>query len=293
MNRFISFALLVLLTASAFAEDPILYARPRQLGRLANTDIKTSAGIAISLENENLLWSHNRGDTLPRFFGFNLQGTHVVEYRIDAKLIELQDMASYRVERQATLVFADVGDYELKRKSYVLYLLREPRMTKAPKFGKIDTIKPQMTLEFTYDTGPQHCQAVAVDASDPKAIKFIFISSNEGGNCIVYELPMPGTRDKGPLVAKTIAKLTIPTVTSLDISPDGSRMMVLTYGDGYEFTRTGDKKWSDALATKPRILEMPIRHKGEAICYGADGKTLYLTADGARTPLWMVGVREE
>ncbi len=285
--------LVMMLVAPALADDPILYDRPRQLGRLGNTDIKESAGLALSIENENLLWSHNRAGDLPRFFGFNLEGTHAVEYRIDAKFIDLQDMASYRIDRQAMLLFADVGDGGLKRKSYALHLLREPRMTRAPKFGRIDTLKPQMTIEFTYEDGPQHCQAVAADVSDPKAVRFILISRSDSGTCNVYELPLPGSRDKPPFVARIIARLTIPAVTAMDISPDGLRAMVLTYGDAYEFTRGGEEKWTAAFTRKARVLEMPIRHKGETICFGKDGKTLYLTADGARTPLWMVGVREE
>ena len=293
MNRYLAFTLLILMSAATLAADPILYDRPRELGRLGNTDIKQSAGLALSIENENLLWSHNRAGDLPRFFGFNMQGTHVVEYRVDAKLIDLQDMCTYRSDRQATLLLADVGDVELKRKSYALHLLREPRMTRAPKFGKIDTIKPQTTLEFNYEDGPQHCQAVAADARDPRAVKFILISRTDSGTCHVYEMPLPGSRDKPPFVARLIAKLTIPAVTSLDISPDGTRAMVLTYGDAYEFTRDSNEKWADAFGKKGRVLEMPIRHKGEAICFGKDGKLLYPIADGPRTPLWMVGVREE
>ncbi len=33
---------------------------------------------------------------------------------------------------------------------------------------------------------------------------------------------------------------------------------------------------------------MPKRDKGEGVCYGADGMTLYLTSEGPGPPLWEV-----
>jgi hypothetical protein len=35
---------------------------------------------------------------------------------------------------------------------------------------------------------------------------------------------------------------------------------------------------------------MPRRRQGESICYGPDGKTLYLTSEQLPTPLWEVPV---
>ena len=281
------------LASVVLAEDVIEYAKPRQIARLGNTDIKESSGLAVSLTNDNLFWTHNRAGDQPRFFGFNLEGTHAIEYGIDGKHVDWADMALFKTDRQAFMVFADTGDEELKRKSYTLYVLREPKHSKAAKFGKIDTLKPQAVIEFTYEGGPQSCSAMGVDASDVKGPKVILISKTDTGSCKVFELSLPGSRDKGPFVAKAIATLTIPTVTSLTISSDGRRAMVLTYGDAYEYTRGADQTWAQAFSNRARILEMPTRRKGETICYGTDGKTLYLTAEGSPAPFWVVPVRAE
>jgi hypothetical protein len=71
----------------------------------------------------------------------------------------------------------------------------------------------------------------------------------------------------------------------MDISPDGRRAVVLTYGSAYEYTRLGKESWGDAFARKGRELKMPTRRQGESICYGPDGKTLYLTSEKLPTPL--------
>jgi hypothetical protein len=74
----------------------------------------------------------------------------------------------------------------------------------------------------------------------------------------------------------------------MDISPDGRRAVILTYGNAYEYCRGEDEAWENAFARAPRIIPMPTRRQGESICYGVDGETLYLTSEKRPTPLWKV-----
>jgi hypothetical protein len=71
----------------------------------------------------------------------------------------------------------------------------------------------------------------------------------------------------------------------MDISADGLRAVVLTYGPAFEYVRAGGEKWSAAFRRPGRKLWMPGRRQGESICYGPDGKTLYLTSEKLPTPL--------
>jgi hypothetical protein len=79
----------------------------------------------------------------------------------------------------------------------------------------------------------------------------------------------------------------------MDISPDGRRAVVLTYGDAYEYVRGVNENWEQALATPPRQIVLPNRRQGESICYGSDGRTLYVTSEKLPTPLFEVRVRSE
>ena len=78
----------------------------------------------------------------------------------------------------------------------------------------------------------------------------------------------------------------------MEISPDGLRAVILTYGHAYEYARRDGEKWSEVFARPPRVLRMPQRRQGETVCYGPDGKTLYLTSEFAPTPLFEVPVAE-
>jgi hypothetical protein len=63
---------------------------------------------------------------------------------------------------------------------------------------------------------------------------------------------------------------------------------VLTYGDAMEFTRQAEETWAQGFARPGRPVRMPPRRQGESICYGPDGRTLYLTGEQRPTPLLQV-----
>ena len=94
-------------------------------------------------------------------------------------------------------------------------------------------------------------------------------------------------------VAKRIASLEIPSVTAMDVSPDGRRAIVGTYGNAYEYVRRTGEGWAEAFSRPPREIIVPGRTQGESICYGTDGKTLYLTSENLPTPLFEVPVLEK
>lgn len=67
---------------------------------------------------------------------------------------------------------------------------------------------------------------------------------------------------------------------------------MLFYGNAYGFTRAEGEDWTTAFSREPCEIEMPDRVQGEAICYGLDGKTLYLTSEQLPTPFWEVPAKK-
>ena len=107
-------------------------------------------------------------------------------------------------------------------------------------------------------------------------------------------MPIPLKRSSTePNIAKAISTLKIPETTAMDISSDGMHAVVLTYGDAYEFVRKKDETWAQAFSREPRRIKMPPRKQGESICYGTDGKTLYLTSEYESQPLWEIPIIEK
>ena len=261
---------------------PVAYGPPRELAKLADLAITESSGLACSRVNDGVFWTHNDSGSTPRVFAFNSQGESVGTFEISgAHAEDWEDMASFKQGKNGFLVIGDVGDNNLVRKDYAIYLVPEPVLPPKAK-GIRATLKALPAIRFTYEDGPHNCESVGIDPTE-KAI--YLVSKTPNPVCKVYVLPLP---TKGPargLVAKAIATLSIPTTTAMDISPDGLRAVVLTYGDAYEYARAPKEKWADAFGRPPRRLAMPGRAQGESICYGPDGKTLYLTSEKIPVPL--------
>ncbi len=265
----------------------VRYGEGRELCRLSNREINESSGLAWSTLNSNVLWTHNDSDDSPRIFAINLQCEDLGTFHVSgAKAFDWEDMASFTMDEKTYLLIADIGDNGLNRKKYNLYFIEEPLLNKESN-SAVKRLEVSKTIQFTYEDGPHNSESVAVD---PVKGSVYLISKNIGLGGKVYELPLPEEKSDKMSIAKKIATLRISFVTAMDISPDGLRAVVLTYNHAYEYKRQENEDWSEAFSRKPRLILMPGRYLGESICYGSDGKTLYLTSEMDPTPLWEVPI---
>ena len=273
--------------ACAPSTEPIQYGRGHKLCELANAAITESSGLACSRLKPGIFWTHNDSGDLARLFAFNTQGENLATYEVsDAEAIDWEDMASFQLDDQSVLLIADVGDNNRRRGTCTLYVINEPELD-ADQRDATGTVEPTLTIRFRYEDGRHNCESVAVDPTT----KAIFLVTKAGRRkCTVYRLPWPEAPSAEPLVATAVATLKLPPVTAADISPDGLRAIVLTYGAAYEYSKKPDEEWVEAFSRDPRIVRMPMRIQGESICYGQDGKTLYLTSEKRPTPLLEVPV---
>ena len=161
-----------------------------------------------------------------------------------------------------------------------------------PKTPKKDTDVVHR-IQFTYaDNQPHNCEAVAFDARDNQ---FLLIEKRRHAELFlhspVWQLSWDPNKRQQQQVAKPIGAIDFPIVTGLDLSPDGNRGFAITYlGSGAELTRKPGEDWAAALKRPLRIVELPARKQGEAVCYGNDGKTLFLTSEKKPSPLYMVPI---
>ncbi len=300
--------------ASARAEGPrVRYGPGREIARLANRAVVESSGIAASRVNPGVFWTHNDSGGRARVFAFDREGRDLGTFTLEGgpgrrrvRAVDWEDMASFAVgsgkDARGVLVIADVGDNRRRRDHVRIHFAEEPRLGPAaagrapPATGSIRVTR---TVQFTYDGGAVDCESVAIEppSRSPRAEwKVYLVSKPRGFTSTVYELTVR-TDDPVPMqyTARAVAELPVPMPTGLDISPDGRRAVVLTYLNAVEFTRRPGETWPAAFSRAPRAISMPVRVQGEAICYGADGATLYLTSElgrdrARRTPLYEVPV---
>jgi hypothetical protein len=270
----------------------IQYSQPKELCKLKDDRINESSGIAASIRNREAFWTHNDSGDSARFFLFNKNGDTIAMVNIKgATAVDWEDIASFKLGKDSYVLIADTGDNARRRKNYALYLIREPVIS-VKSGGNNDAVsmevEPALIIDFNYEDGPHDCESVAVDPTEST----VYLVSKDPQECKVYSMPIPSEGSTKPNVAKAIATLKMTYPTAMDISPDGRRAVVLTYGDAYEFNRANGETWAQSFSHEPRIIKGPQRKQGEAICYGLDGKALYFTSEGLSQPLWELPATE-
>ena len=258
------------------------YLPGKVLGRLASDEIDESSGLAAGRVNKGVLWTHNDSGDKPRIFAVNSAGADLATVKIKgASARDWEDMCSFAIGDKSFLMLADIGDNFSARSGCTLYVLPEPKLQAKPKPQTL-TAPAAMVINFQYEDGARNCESIAVDTTT----KTIYlVSKRKGMNCKVYAMGLPNKTPKKPLVAKAVAPLLIPTTTAMDISCDGLRAVVLTYGHAYEYIRRPDETWAHGFSRAPQVIKLPYRSQGESICFAPDGRTLYLTSENLPVPL--------
>ncbi len=296
LSSVLTVSIMILIGPSVHAlESRIDYGDGRVIGTLPYHPINESSGLARGRTKGHLFWTHNDSGDTNRLFSFKSTGELVAQLTITGVTnTDWEDMASFGHNGVSYLLVGAIGDNYSRRDHYRIHLIREPVIEPSSKTLVLST-EVERTIEFMYDDGPHDCESLAVDPENGVLYLVSKITPEYGDQCAVYSLPLWGNIT-GRRTARRLAYLDMPPVTTgMDISSDGRRAIVTTYQDAYEFIRNENETWRQAFRQSPRKITMPQRDKGESICYGLDGKTLYLTSEargGERVsqPLLMVPV---
>ncbi len=282
----IGFCPIVIADDSSTPNHQFNYGQPRQMALLASPFIRESSGLAWGWKNK-LFWTHNDSGSGSQIFAFDITGKNLGHFTLkNTRNVDWEDMASFQLNDKNYLLIGDIGNnFKTHRNSY-LYLIEEPDVPRTDKF-RGGSIQPIQTITFKYDDGPHDCESLAVD---PTTKTIYLLTKNPGFYCTLYTLPIPEKQTNTTLIAKTLCEVEVTIATAMDMSPDGKRLIIQTYADAFEFTRRDNQTWLQALDEIPRQLKMPQRDQGESICFGPDGKTLYLTSEKRPTPLWEVPI---
>jgi hypothetical protein len=263
----------------------IAYGQPRRLCHLASQRIDESSGLACSRRRSAVFWTHNDSGDEARIYAFDKAGRDLGSCRLDdIRAYDWEDMVSFQWDGKSYLLLCDVGNNGRAAAVQIMYLVDEPRVDLQEGINA-DRLPVRQIIHYSYEDDHRDCEAVAVDPTDRT---LLFVTREKISPSYVYSMSWPEPDPTKAFVARPIATLPFPLVTAMDVSPDGRRAVILTYGNAYEFVRRPGEDWSGAFARKAREIIMPVRVQGESICYGADGKTLYLTSEKLPTPLWEV-----
>ena len=270
-----------------------IYGRPRILGHLEDPAINESSGLVASRSTPGLYWTHNDSGDGPYIYALDEHGARRGTWRVrGASAIDWEDIAAGPGPQSGSsyIYIGDTGDNEESRKEVIVYRVKEP--TIQPTDSSSSKQRPLVTdeaqaIRLRYPDGAHDAEALLVR---PVTGDIYLISKIPFANPIVYKAPAPLTTSESTTMTR-IGELNIPSmfgglITGGDISPDGLRVALCDYVDGYELVLTDphaefDQIWKQAL--KPVYLGK--RTQGESIAYRLDGLALLATSEGNHSPL--------
>jgi hypothetical protein len=274
------------------------YGPPVHVGSLLDPELIEVSGLAASRRDPAVLWALNDGGNAHRLFALSLAGELLRAYDVAVPEerwwgdSDWEALAAFRHADVPYLLIADVGDNWSWRRRVRLWVVEEPNLA-APAAPLV----PSAHIEIVYADGPRDSEAAAVDESDLS----LLLVSKRTAPPVVYRAdlaPLLGAGG-GEALAHPLARLAIPPPstarvdalapamlhmpTALDLAPDGSAALVLSYAVGWRFPRSPGESWADAFARAPEQLPLPPLPLAEAVAYVGD--SLFVTSEVDRLAL--------
>jgi len=275
------------------------------IGCIDNESIAEISGIASSRINRDILWVVNDSGNAPELFAVTMDGAVAGTFRVSGvENRDWEDLASFRYRGISYLLIADVGDNKARHDTCSLLVLREPVIGNGQDVSGSRDVTPVGVIRFRYEDGPRDCEAVAVDTVGNR----IMLLSKRTRPPVLYKLPLmlPGS-DTVLTAERTGEVTTIPAPnekdllyrygrflsypTAMDLSTDGTALVILTYKHAYLYERQIHESWKHVLTAPPRRVRLPHPETGvliqrEAVCFGNGNRNLFVTSEKSPAPLY-------
>ena len=260
-------------------------------GQLADRAINEASGLAASLVNSGMLWTHNDSGDKPRIFLIDSLGRTIMIVNFPG--IKNRDWEDIAVgpgpDSTKTYVYiGEIGDNGAHYEFKYIYRIEEPVYQ-----GSDTTLTHVEVIKFVYPDGKRDAEALLVDP----LTKDLFIISKREKRVNLYRLPFPQSTTEGITAELAAAALDFNRlgeekgyhpryfnqIVSGDISPDGSEVLVKDYSSVYYWKRNPDETIAEVLKRTPKVLPYTPEARGESIafCYTGNGYyTLSEEVDG-------------
>ncbi len=258
---------LVALAVPAAAAGSTPVASASALFSFTDQRIGESSGLAASSDGR-YVYTHNDSGDSARFFKVDARGNTAAVYTLrGAKNIDWEDMATGAdAAGRRVLYFGDIGDNTASRKEVDVYRVAEPAG------GSADV--SWLRYRFAYPDGAHDAEALLVD---PRTQRIYLATKTLLGGGELYAAPATLNLDGLNVLSRVRPVPSL--VTSADFSPDGTRIVLLTYLSAY---------WADGVNGALHSFDVPLQRQDEAIAFTADGSGLLIGSEGAGSTVYRV-----
>lgn len=284
---------IILLTAILYAgcannksepTDSDAFLAGKIVSELKEKQLGEVSGLAASMGNPGLLWTHNDSGNPAEVYLIDQDLT----IRLTCKLkgVRNRDWEDIAVgpgpEPGKNYVYVgDIGDNNARYPIKYIYRFEEPVAGDVP--DKI-TITAFDTIAFRLSGETKDTEAILIDPET----KDLYIFSKREKPIYGYVLKFPYANKDKVAVAEPAVTLPLTQIVAADISADGKEILLKNYDNIY-YWRVDGKSIADALKQKPAILKYSAEPQGEAITFSRDGSGFYTLSEkisGEKTYLY-------
>ncbi|HEU4837382.1 MAG TPA: hypothetical protein VFS90_23330 [Pyrinomonadaceae bacterium] len=272
------------------------YGQPATLATIKDKSISESSGLVASRTTPGAYWTHNDSGDGPFIYAFDTRGDSFGTFRITgAEARDWEDIAAGPGPQanRSYLYIGDIGDNDSVRSEVIVYRVPEPTLSAATrKFTKnrAGSTERADAIRLKYPDGKHDAEALLVH---PRTGNIYIVVKVLIANPGVYEAVAPFTPGQS-ITMKRLGEARVPSlfggvITGGSISPDGRRVALCDYFQGYEIVLpAGASNFDDIWKQKMTGFDLGKRKQGESITYRLDGKALLATSEGKQSPLLQV-----
>lgn len=258
-----------------------------------------SSGLASAGRSDDYFFTHNDSGDAARFFAVSRKGETLATFKVPgAQSVDWEDMArGVDAAGAPVLFFGDTGDNAAKRSHLTVYQVPEPLVDPTRTGLELESA-PAVALDLVFPDSPRDVEALMVH---PRTRQLFLVSKSVRGSGVFAAPQLLVAGEKNVLrkiadidfepLPRTVRGLkdviASVLITGGAISPDGSRCVVRTYTDAYEWKIEGERV-AAAFEKPPVHVPLPDTRQGEAITYLRDGSGLRISSEGAGAPVHLL-----
>lgn len=273
-----------------------VYGLPTTIITIKEKSISESSGLVASRSTPGAYWTHNDSGDGPFIYAFDTNGDSRGIFRVaGAQARDWEDIAAGPGPQanKSYLYIGDIGDNNDARDEVVVYRVAEPALTGATRKqtkARPGSTEPAEAFRLKYPDGKHDAEALLVH---PTSGNIYIITKVLIANPVVYEAAAPLTTGK-LVTMKRLGEVRVPSlfggvITGGSVSPDGRRVALCDYFQGYELVLSpGSRDFNDIWKQKMFAFDLGKRKQGESIAYRLDGKAVLATSEGKQSPVIQV-----
>jgi hypothetical protein len=279
---------------SGAAIRPRGYDRAVRVGRVEEPSLTELSGLAASTVNPGALWAHNDSGHPPSLYCLAPSGVSCGSWDVagaENHDWEDIDIGPGPAPGQSYIYVGDIGDNSRARETLTIYRVKEPVVTLSSP-GSAPGPRHSVTAEairLRYPDRPHDAETLLIH---PFTGDLYIVTKDVVSG--VYKAAAPldlGATTTLARVARFSIFATFADRTGGDISPDGTRVVLATYGGPYEFVLPSGQDPSEGgfeaiFKVTPTLINVEDPGQLEAVTYSFDGSSVFLAPEGERSPMY-------